>query len=171
MSVRRRRVFGILTLLSVTLLAVACGDSQDSPSALAAGSAVGLVFEVSPGVLVTAAGEDARLARIARKLALALGSSPGLREHIQSEISASPYREWKLDFRAQLADVSNGLLSGLAQAEGGNTRAIMASVDSLMPLELYIPLTPTAKSGRVTKSSSWRHSSAMIQALRFRPTI
>lgn len=79
---------------------------------------------------------DDRLSRLARSLAVALGEDPGLRSRLRDALAASPYPEGKLEFSALVADESFGL-SAAMDGEPGRTAAML---DSIIDLELYLPV-------------------------------
>lgn len=156
------RIFrtGLWTAVAAALLILpSCADQPETPlepDSNASSELAGPAFEVAPGVAVTREQAERTLADLGRKVAVALGQDRDLRQYIRSSMDNSPYREGKLDFRAELNDVSSGLLAGLASGSAEEPSAITASVDSLMPLELYMPVD--------AHRQDWEGSSDLIVA-------
>lgn len=91
------------------------------------------------GLMVPEATGRAIMARLARQVALAL-SDAGLRSRVYQALHGSPYREHKLHFRTMLQSTNLGLLDAMAATEGAGRDAILASLDSVMDLEFYMPV-------------------------------
>lgn len=108
-------------------------------------------IETSSGVSVSRSQMDEQLTRLARSLAVALGEDPALRSRIRDAIAASPYAEGKLEFSALVDDESFGLSSAM-DAEPGRTAA---ALDSIIDLELYLP---------VPEHRSWRGDDRLLVA-------
>jgi len=124
-----RRLHYALILLAAGSLALAgCQDAT-----------IPTPTDVGPArASVEPATEPAR--ELARSLALAL-RKPGVRNGLLTAMQASPFHEGKVFFsRAHFTGSLAGLLGHMAEAAGVTRRHVIALIDELPPLELYLPV-------------------------------
>lgn len=153
--------FGVPLVLAVMLLlTVSCVDNDtSSPTEIVTSRSLAdgaELFETSPGVLLTAVQANAILSQLANDLAIALGRNDELRMYVHDAIANSPYTEGKLDFSAEIEKSSNGLLRQLAEVRQQEDATVLATVDSLMKLELYLPV--------LAHREAWRGGSDLLIA-------
>ena len=77
--------------------------------------------------------------QLARGLALALGD-PGFRARVHAQLDGSPYREHKLPFQRFLAADGGLALAALAHGTGRAATELAREADSVVPLEMYLPV-------------------------------
>jgi hypothetical protein len=95
---------------------------------------------VSSGIYTTREQVQRTLDEITRALALALGADESLKAHIRLATETSQYPEGKLDFAAEIDSPSNSLLMALASAAERSPSSFRAALDSVVPLEMYLPV-------------------------------
>jgi hypothetical protein len=118
-------------------VAVACTDEPSAPEK-ADPSAAALVQSVS-GAYVAELEMRRLLADLTRSVALAL-DDPETRAEVYRALQASPVRENKLHFSTFLQGSGAPLLTRMAQVRAEPVNSIVASLDSLIDLEFYMPV-------------------------------
>ncbi|HEY8470244.1 MAG TPA: hypothetical protein VIL18_11410 [Longimicrobiales bacterium] len=93
----------------------------------------------SPLASVEPVSEKAALTELTRAVALALQDN-GLRQRIKNDMRASRIREHKLEFRSYIRGSGGILLNKMAQATGKSRAELLALVESVRPLEFYMPV-------------------------------
>ena len=93
----------------------------------------------SPMASVEPLSEKAALTELTRAVALALQDN-GLRQRVKNDLRASRIREHKLEFRSYIRGNGGILLSKMAQATGKSREELLALVESVRPLEFYMPV-------------------------------
>ena len=96
--------------------------------------------ETAPGIVATSSAMDALLTRTARSLALALGHSDALREKVRAAVASSEFPEGKLEFKTLIDDPAFGLRQAIANAAGTSPSRVRSGLDSIVGLELYLPV-------------------------------
>jgi hypothetical protein len=84
--------------------------------------------------------ERAALTKVARLVAVAMDKEPA-RQHLKRDLKAAPFREHKLELSAYLRSKDGrALLEKIVALNGGDERELFATVASIRPLELYMPV-------------------------------
>lgn len=84
--------------------------------------------------------ERAALTKIARLVAVAMDNEPA-RQHLKRDLKAAPFREHKLELGAYLrSKEGRALLEKIVALNGGAERELFATLASIRPLELYMPV-------------------------------
>jgi hypothetical protein len=125
---------GVLLLALLACLS-ACADSLSST----VGPTVSRDVRTDP----TPQSEDverAALTKVARLVAVAMDNEPA-RQHLKRDLKAAPFREHKLELGAYLRSKDGGaLVDRIVALNGGDERELFATVASIRPLELYMPV-------------------------------
>ena len=131
----------LLVAVAVALVAGGCvGDRATGPRPPQnAAQQPGLPVLSRNGILVPQAQMRSRLAAITRDVAIAL-ADPQLRATVYSELRGSPYREHKIYFGGFLRNSGRSLLNALAGLRQGTTAGVLATLDSVVDLEFYMPV-------------------------------
>jgi len=133
-----RSSYAAAALAGVALVVVSCSE-QPNPEGPAT------VEPLAPAAASAAAVPSdevrrAALARLTREVAVALSNS-NVRRAVYRALRASPYREHKLHFRTFLRGSGTQLAAAMAaQASGLTQSGVLASVDSAIDLEFYMPV-------------------------------
>ena len=133
-----RRVSITWALAAAALIVYSCTDGGVAPTVNVAQS---FSLQTSPGVIVNSQQMDAQLTRLTRSVARALGRSAALRERVRGATANSPFPEGKLEFKAIMDDDAFGLRSAMAQADGRRPGDVSRALDSIVGLELYLPVS------------------------------
>ena len=111
--------------------AVACGAESGTP--------VGITSPQSPTRAGTAAGDQLRLERTARRLAIALGNRE-FRGQLRSRLAQSAHREQKLELEQVLREDGNRGLGRLAAENQEDPLTIEKDLEASGSLEIYLPV-------------------------------
>ena len=141
-GVRRLRSVCLLGLIAAS--APACADRT---ATLAGPGGVHPELVVGGGVTATDA-ERAALGRVARSLAIALNNR-GLRQQLKAHLRAAPFREHKVELASYLRrDDTGGVLAQVASAGGKTGSEVLASLNQVRSVELYMPVKQQRESWR-----------------------
>lgn len=131
---RIRRDAGRWKVLGVMALMVMVGCSSD-PIGPSAPAVYGSLLAEGQGDV------RARQGDLALRLAVVLGDQ-SMRDRLKTDMRDSPYREYKLDFRAYLASTrGQRLRSSVAALRGQPPQDLDQELATLPPLEFYMPVT------------------------------
>lgn len=127
--------FSVLAL-AVLGVSVSCAEQTGSVAGPGDGRS-----DISVGPSVTASeSEDASLGRIARLVAMALNDKH-TRNQLKKDLRAAPFKEHKVELRKYLQGSDAApMLDRMAQAGGQSKTDILATLDRIRPLELYMPV-------------------------------
>ena len=128
MRVNCENIAGVFMTGALALSVVSCDDTPAGP-----GSA-------EPSFGVATSTMEASLSRFTWALAVTLGQDDELRTMVRAAMADSPFREGKLEFAAVIDDAGFGLTDALARTEGRTASSIRATRDSIVPLEMYLPV-------------------------------
>ncbi len=131
-------------LLAVLLLLPACSrdlpvDAGGGPPGGAPAATRGRLMLASGGFAVDTGAMDRSLIAVTRLVALSL-SDPAVRAHLSAAIHTSRYREHKVHFRSFLEGPGGDLLRLMSRHGGTDSRGIAARLDSIVDLEIYLPV-------------------------------
>lgn len=130
-----------------TLLLAGCAD-REVPTLGAPGAGH------SASRAVADAREDAAVDELTRLVALAM-SDVGLRQRVKQDMRAAPYREHKLHFSRYVRGESGGiLLAKMVQVSGKRRAEVLDLLQSVRPLEFYMPVP--------AHRASWRGSEDLL---------
>ncbi|MEP6858620.1 MAG: hypothetical protein ABI994_09545 [Gemmatimonadales bacterium] len=125
---------GVLFLALLACLS-ACADFVSSTI----GPVVSPDVRADPAPLSEGA-ERAALTKVARLVAVAMDNEPA-RQHLKRDLRAAPFREHKLELSAYLRSKDGrALLEEIVALNGGAERELFATLASIRPLELYMPV-------------------------------
>ncbi|HMJ17227.1 MAG TPA: hypothetical protein VK478_02470 [Gemmatimonadaceae bacterium] len=125
---------GVLVLALLACL-TACADSVSST----VGPAVSPDVRTDPAPQSEGA-ERAALTKVARLVAVAMDNEPA-RQHLKRDLRTAPFREHKLELSAYLRSKDGrALLEKIVELNGGGERELFATLASIRPLELYMPV-------------------------------
>ena len=138
-AARRGRVrspAAVLLVLAAMLAVASCAGERGSGPVAADGPSV-----ATPAVAVAGrTAEHDSLRVLARAVATALADQ-GLRSRLHADLRAAPNREHKLELRDYLRGGSGGiLLAKMAKETGRSRESLAALVESVRPLEMYMPV-------------------------------
>lgn len=115
----------------------AISGCSDSPTALNSSRSLRSEADNSPAIVTP---ERAMLTELTRTLAIAL-ADPKLRQSLKEDMREAPYREHKLELRKYLrGDRGTRTRDAVARKAGRAGLALLSVVDSIRPLELYMPV-------------------------------
>lgn len=92
-----------------------------------------------PQTPAASAPHQARMQRLARSLALALGDS-GLRARLRASLEQSQFAEHKLQFQGLLTENNRRVLRDIARLSGGSETQIQDDAANVPGLEIYLPV-------------------------------
>jgi hypothetical protein len=115
------------------LLLVGCGDVAPT-----AGGAPSLA---SPAVAVAGRTAEHDSLRILTRAVAAALDDQGIRARLLADLRAAPFHEHKLELRSYVRGASGGiLLAKMAKETGRSRESLGALVESVRPLEMYMPV-------------------------------
>jgi hypothetical protein len=135
--VNRRAYQCLATLCGAAILIAACDTDVAAPPD---GQPL-FSMETAPGVRVDVVDMDTRLTRLARAVARVLGSNQALRNQVAEGFARSPFPEQKLEFKALLGGQQVAMLHATAAEYGTTPAGLRSALDSIVPLELYMPVS------------------------------
>jgi len=91
------------------------------------------------GVWMSSADQRAVLGRLARLVAIGIANAQ-VRDTVYAAMRASVFQEQKVHFRSFLNTSGRSLLTAMAAARGTSANDVLASLDSAVDLEFYMPV-------------------------------
>ena len=156
-QVERHRRGIALVVLAIGLSTARCRDSQ-SPAPRV--SPRETMVQGVAGIWTTEETQRHLLARIAQGIALSLADAE-LRLLVRDALRDSPFREHKVHLRSFLSGPGRQLLGKMSTVGGGVSETeMLATVDSAIDLELYIPVP--------AHFEAWRGDASLLVATAFR---
>lgn len=130
-----------MMVAATTAGALGCGDTAvtqpEDGNVIAVDQ--GPTLRSSAGLQVPETRMKSILADVTRAVAMALADQR-VRTAVYDGLHASPYRENKVQFRTFLQQQGRPLLGAMAAARGRAEAGVLASLDSILDLELYMPV-------------------------------
>jgi hypothetical protein len=119
------------------ILSGAVSGCSDSPTALRSPSSSVSPDEIPQAVTTP---ERASLTALTRALAIAL-ADPDLRQSLKEDMREAPFREHKLEVRKYIRENRGAKTrDAIARKAGRSGAALLSLLDSIRPLELYVPV-------------------------------